>query len=438
MAVSTNTDIDYGVIFGPVNVESSALNPTSLIGLMTGDGRTEKDDINLSLDPFEMSKRTHALEWLICIPSARNEEEQNMEAYSKGGKVYYRTLRIIKAGEPLFVWYSKDFCQALQIQIIKRHSDQDGEQLVCNFCGEVFQHEFPLMAHHTFKCEEIVSSNFRETEKKIKNELNLLKSKLHNIINEIILEKNAKSSKNLAKSLKRDFECVDIAQVNTPDNVRRLSSDTVLNTYSDASAFRKVENDNRSFYTPHSTLSNFSGKRYKVSEPSSDVDLCLYGFNFSCVQTSPQTSVMPKVCQSNTVQLPHPPMSQQVSQNGSVKASMIFSLSDQWKQYFMSERPNAGIPYMKSSNPMVEKILQNTSPVAVKSPVNAMVLSQNWCAKCNTSFRMTSDLVYHMRSHHKREFDPVKKKRDDKLRCNICQETFRERHHLTRHMTSHV
>ncbi|XP_062603480.1 uncharacterized protein LOC134265251 [Saccostrea cucullata] len=437
MTVSTNTDIDYGIIFGPVNVESSALNPTSLIGLMTRDGRTEKDDTNLSLDPFEMSKRTHALEWLICIPPARNEEEQNMEAYSKGGKMYYRTLRIIKAGEPLFVWYSKDFCQTLQIQIIKRHSDQDREQLVCNFCGEVFQQEFPMMAHQRFKCEEMANSNFKETEKKIKTELKLLKSKLHEIIKEINLEKNATSTKNFAKSLKRDYECVEIMQANTSDYVRRLSSEAGLNTYSDTSAFRKVENENRSLHTPHSTSPNVSSKRYKVNEPSSDLDLSLYGLNFSCVQTSPHISVLPKVGPSNTVQLPHPPM-QQVSQNGSVKASMILSLSDQWKHYFMSERLNAGIPYMKSSNPMVEKILQNTSPVAVKSPVNAMVLSQNWCAKCNTSFRMTSDLVYHMRSHHKREFDPVKKKRDDKLRCNICQETFRERHHLTRHMTSHV
>ncbi|KAG8183299.1 hypothetical protein JTE90_025999 [Oedothorax gibbosus] len=63
--------------------------------------------------------------------------------------------------------------------------------------------------------------------------------------------------------------------------------------------------------------------------------------------------------------------------------------------------------------------------------------SQNWCAKCNASFRMTSDLVYHMRSHHKRETDPQKLKREEKLRCHICNETFRERHHLTRHMTSH-
>lgn len=52
---------------------------------------------------------------------------------------------------------------------------------------------------------------------------------------------------------------------------------------------------------------------------------------------------------------------------------------------------------------------------------------------------MTSDLVYHMRSHHKSSAaaDPVKKKREEKLRCNICGESFRERHHLTRHMTSH-
>jgi len=78
-------------------------------------------------------------------------------------------------------------------------------------------------------------------------------------------------------------------------------------------------------------------------------------------------------------------------------------------------------------------------PLAAGFPTAAssLQLAQNWCAKCNTSFRMTSDLVYHMRSHHKREFDPVKRRKDDKLRCDVCGETFRERHHLTRHMTSH-
>lgn len=65
--------------------------------------------------------------------------------------------------------------------------------------------------------------------------------------------------------------------------------------------------------------------------------------------------------------------------------------------------------------------------------------AQNVCAKCNISFRMTSDLVYHMRTHHKSEAvsDPNRRKREEKLKCPVCNESFRERHHLTRHMTAH-
>ncbi|XP_075233961.1 uncharacterized protein LOC142331763 [Lycorma delicatula] len=67
--------------------------------------------------------------------------------------------------------------------------------------------------------------------------------------------------------------------------------------------------------------------------------------------------------------------------------------------------------------------------------------AQNVCAKCNVSFRMTSDLVYHMRSHHKSEStttDAARRRREqEKLKCPVCNESFRERHHLTRHMTAH-
>ncbi|KAL1490645.1 hypothetical protein ABEB36_013306 [Hypothenemus hampei] len=63
---------------------------------------------------------------------------------------------------------------------------------------------------------------------------------------------------------------------------------------------------------------------------------------------------------------------------------------------------------------------------------------QNVCAKCNITFRMTSDLVYHMRSHHKNDSNDVgKRRREEKLKCPVCAESFRERHHLTRHMTAH-
>ena len=96
-------------------------------------------------------------------------------------------------------------------------------------------------------------------------------------------------------------------------------------------------------------------------------------------------------------------------------------------------------PYIKPPNPMVDKMLHSPPPPSMlpSSVPGFGGLAQNWCAKCNATFRMTSDLVYHMRSHHKREFDPMKRKREEKLKCNVCNETFRERHHLTRHMTSH-
>lgn len=68
----------------------------------------------------------------------------------------------------------------------------------------------------------------------------------------------------------------------------------------------------------------------------------------------------------------------------------------------------------------------------------------NWCAKCSIGFRMTSDLVYHMRSQHKdssafgnsaasaaangQTASPTKRKREEnKLFCTICGEGFRER-----------
>ncbi|XP_076368251.1 zinc finger protein 488-like [Tachypleus tridentatus] len=91
---------------------------------------------------------------------------------------------------------------------------------------------------------------------------------------------------------------------------------------------------------------------------------------------------------------------------------------------------NSNIPSTKTITPSLLSYLP-PSLAALSFPTH------NFCAKCNASFRMTSDLVYHMRSHHKRETDPVKKKREEKLKCNICNESFRERHHLTRHMTSH-
>ncbi|XP_056629916.1 uncharacterized protein LOC130440674 [Diorhabda sublineata] len=110
-------------------------------------------------------------------------------------------------------------------------------------------------------------------------------------------------------------------------------------------------------------------------------------------------------------------------------------------------RPDLPYSYPQFPNPEMLKM----TPPDIRNPAAAILTSllppslaalslpaQNICAKCNISFRMTSDLVYHMRSHHKSEAaESTRKKREDKLKCPVCAESFRERHHLTRHMTAH-
>lgn len=111
----------------------------------------------------------------------------------------------------------------------------------------------------------------------------------------------------------------------------------------------------------------------------------------------------------------------------------------------------AGFPFGAAGHPFAPQpdlsgIVRNPAAAALLSTLIPPTLAttftltaQNVCAKCNISFRMTSDLVYHMRSHHKSEmsYDLNRRKREEKLRCPVCNETFRERHHLTRHMTAH-
>lgn len=112
-------------------------------------------------------------------------------------------------------------------------------------------------------------------------------------------------------------------------------------------------------------------------------------------------------------------------------------------------RPELAYNYQQF--PAHQEVLKIGQPTDIRNPAAAILTSllppslaalslpaQNVCAKCNITFRMTSDLVYHMRSHHKNETtDMNKRRREEKLKCPVCAESFRERHHLTRHMTAH-
>ena len=110
--------------------------------------------------------------------------------------------------------------------------------------------------------------------------------------------------------------------------------------------------------------------------------------------------------------------------------SAFLSTPTLWLKHAMAQIPTP----LSSSSPASWALLPPMFPSRGLS-------TQNWCAKCNLFFRLTSDLVFHMRSHHKKEHAGPdlhsKKLTEEALTCSICHEYFRERHHLSRHMTSH-
>lgn len=117
-------------------------------------------------------------------------------------------------------------------------------------------------------------------------------------------------------------------------------------------------------------------------------------------------------------------------------------------QGYLQNFQNPSFPFSGNPHPFMaqqDQFIRSPAAAAILStllPTSLGALSlpaQNVCAKCNISFRMTSDLVYHMRSHHKNEYttDPHRRKREEKLNCLVCGESFRERHHLARHMSAH-
>lgn len=60
-----------------------------------------------------------------------------------------------------------------------------------------------------------------------------------------------------------------------------------------------------------------------------------------------------------------------------------------------------------NTNPIVPKSQEDAQPNIIESSLNLLPTFPvfNWCAKCNASFRVTSDLVHHMRTCHKRRRD---------------------------------
>ncbi|KAF1387443.1 hypothetical protein PFLUV_G00078760 [Perca fluviatilis] len=95
-------------------------------------------------------------DWIGFIRSARNSQEQNLEAVSDlpGGQIFYRVLREIPSGEELSVWYSNALAQWYDIPTTATptHDEKGEERYICWYCWRIFKYPNTLKAHVHFHC----------------------------------------------------------------------------------------------------------------------------------------------------------------------------------------------------------------------------------------------------------------------------------------------
>ncbi|TRY69646.1 hypothetical protein DNTS_028415 [Danionella cerebrum] len=398
-----------GSVLGPCAGADSAV---AFIACSCSDRRAAEAG-ELRLDPGSS-------DYLQMIQSARNTEEQNLELYMKNGHLFFRAIKDIPENTELLAWYGEDLARLLGLSL---KDDNNAKGLICSECKQSFLFEFPLLAHQRFFCSvkptsflnkfpipEILSLSCRPT------------TDFHNIARE--LENCRKNRLKDAKNLKRR---------------RSLESDTDESDCEPPSLDRDVKESVKRFclngVTSHSSSPSckmtFSKCWSSQGSPS-------HGCNNTTGAPKSQENA---TATKSAFTLP-PRITSQIQFTANVFPNIpVFSSTPHLhlkSSTLLFNHQSTNKSFISSSNLWL-KSLHPQQPVLPRSASSIGLPMQNWCAKCNISFHLTSDLVQHMRSHHKRAQcdERLFRNRDERLKCPVCKEAFRERHHLSRHLTSH-
>lgn len=97
------------------------------------------------VDTSAANSTSEGLMWLRLVQSARDKEEQNLEAYVKNGQLFYRSLRRIEKDEELLVWYGKDLIDLLLLSSSRVPPKSKGEPVKTVKC-------FSLCLNHDIYC----------------------------------------------------------------------------------------------------------------------------------------------------------------------------------------------------------------------------------------------------------------------------------------------
>uniref|UniRef100_A0A671PKU6 Si:dkeyp-41f9.4 n=1 Tax=Sinocyclocheilus anshuiensis TaxID=1608454 RepID=A0A671PKU6_9TELE len=339
-------------------------------------------------------------------------EEQNLEAYMKNGHLFFRAFKDIPENTELLVWYGRDLTKLLGLSTEQKNT----KGFICSECKQRFLFEFPLLAHKRFffikkpasflkelTLPEMYSVNTDESDGKPSSfdthgdEKVLVKKFCVNEVNRCSWSSASKKPFSEGQNSPcSQPQCHD-NRTTDPDNQDLKSSTTVTKSAFTTRVSKDVQGDknNKSaFMQPSHTMP----------------DIPLMSTSFTSDLIPNRTSVLPAILPLNF-------HSSALLNMDLPKQLALLPSANMWSRTSQLQRPQAT---------RLQSLL-TPSLSSLGLPI------QNWFAKCNLSFQMTSDLVQHMRSDERQS-----RVRDERLKCPICNATFREHHHLSRHVTSHT
>ncbi|KAM9142979.1 PR domain zinc finger protein 8 isoform 2-T2 [Pangshura tecta] len=545
-SVYTTCDIPENAIFGPCVLSHTSLyDSIAFIALKSTDKRTVP--YIFRVDTSAANGSSEGLMWLRLVQSARDKEEQNLEAYIKNGQLFYRSLRRIAKDEELLVWYGKELTDLLLLSTARPHSKMNGSPPhACLECSQRFQFEFPYAAHLRFRCPKRLPSSEPSPAEEPRGKASAKEpaaslgpgatkyckaggplrphypgpgqdsgtakpsTDFHNLARELETSSRAGGSSPSRGRAKRGYpeepgeaRGQGAGRGRLPSSPKEELVCTPQQQYRPAGSYFGLEESGRLFGPPSPETGEAKRSAFvEVKKASRGLEAEAAAEEAAEQPPPPQQQQRASPAGAGEPLLgarPGGPLSGGSPARGSAFTTVpqLGGKAEERKSAFSqparsafplglapklgglgepcpeaaarlypadplaaklpgaAELPGAGgapkqSPFLYATAFWPKSSVAAAGPLQLQLPSALTLLppsftslclpAQNWCAKCNASFRMTSDLVYHMRSHHKKEYalEPLlKRRREEKLKCPICNESFRERHHLSRHMTSH-
>ena len=382
--------------------------------------------------------------WMHSISLANNKSEQNLEIIYNDKNVFFKTVKSIYQNEELVAFPSKDLEISLGLQFIPVKTDDNYQ---CRKCLQNFRYQYHLMLHNRYFCS-LTANNLMRTVIDNRNNGDLIK----------------KEKRKLNDSIEQ------LAQKRLKPTEQQINHSNIYlkSLEANMAQFSQVNKINEKYF--ENLISNFLATTDKSKEAIDNTSLIKSIFDRLSSYTHQLNQLGGEY--KNFI-------NPNLISNSYNQIQTVFNNTDHLKQSINNFPIEAN-----KAEPKLNKKAVNHSPKQVKAPtsnnynaneINQMINTQtlqNWCAKCNTHFRLTQDLVFHMRSFHRThrkdgtiqpfvsqtakdqsadlidlQLNVVDEKvaiekadqslKSKYLKCEICYEVFKERHHLSRHMTSH-